>query len=75
MVRFRTKIKDRQARRSCNLARRSDVSSQARRGVAEEEGAISMRVRTAFDAILDGAMLGLATVAAGILVLWLMFPS
>jgi len=33
-----------------------------------------MRVRSAFDAMLDGAVLGLAAVAAGLLALWWMFP-
>jgi len=43
-------------------------------GVAKEEVTMSMRVRSAFDAMLDGAVLGLAAVAAGLLALWWMFP-
>jgi len=34
---------------------------------------MSTRVRSAFDAVLDGAALGLATVAVGMLALWWMF--
>jgi len=77
MVRFRTKNKGGTSTLFLQPRRRSDVSSQrdGKRGVAKEEGVMSTRVRSAFDAILDGAVLGLVAVAAGILALWWMFPS
>jgi hypothetical protein len=41
--------------------------------VAREEVPMPTRARTAFDAAIDGAALGLATVAAVLLVLWWIF--
>jgi len=42
--------------------------------VVAKEGGYAMRERSALDAIRDGAMLGLAAVAVGMLALWWMFP-
>jgi len=52
---------------SCNLAPSAFVR------LPGEEVTMSTRARSAFNAALDGAALGLAAFAAGMLVLWWMF--
>jgi len=55
--------------------RRFFAASDGKRGVAKEEWAMTMRVRSAFDTIRDDAVLGFAAVAAGMLALWWMSRS